>query len=87
LVYRPFIFIYYFRLLLERDPNARLGAKGYKEVMEHPWFEGVEFDDIYKKNVKAPFKPIIKRKIAEKDKDITAKAKETFVEFDHNAQI
>lgn len=33
--------------------------------------------------VKAPFKPIIKRKITDKDKDIEEKSKETFVGFDN----
>lgn len=68
--------------LLDRNPETRLGAKGHKEVMEHPWFSDIDFDKIFKKEIKAPFKPIIKRKITDKDKDIEEKSKETFVGFD-----
>jgi len=68
--------------LLDRNPKTRLGAKGHKEVMEHEWFDGINFEKIFNKEVKAPFKPIIKRKITEKDKDIAEKSKETFVGFE-----
>ena len=45
----------------------------------------LDFDKILKKKIDAPFKPKIKRKIKEKDQDISEKAKETFVEFDFNS--
>ena len=67
--------------LLERDPASRLGTNGHQEVMNHPWFSDIDFDKILNKEVKAPFKPIIKRKIHEKDKNIKEKSKETFVNF------
>lgn len=44
--------------LLILDPKTRLGAKGIKEIQEHPWFKGIDW-----KNVDAlepPFVPDIK---------------------------
>lgn len=36
--------------LLQRDPNLRLGAKfGAREVMEHPFFIGVDWQRVFKK--------------------------------------
>jgi serine/threonine protein kinase len=73
-------------LLLNTDPKERLGANGFREVKEHPWFNDINFDEILHKKIEAPFKPVIKRKISEKDKDIENKAKETFVGFDNYRQ-
>jgi len=67
--------------LLDRDPTNRLGINGHQEVMDHPWFSDIDFEAIENMEVKAPFKPIIKRKIYEKDRDIEEKSKETFVGF------
>mmetsp|Transcript_18903 Transcript_18903/g.16745 ORF Transcript_18903/g.16745 Transcript_18903/m.16745 type:complete len:155 (-) Transcript_18903:40-504(-) len=50
-------------LLLDRNPKTRLGAKGHKEVMEHPWFKGVDFEAILEKKVDPPYKPNLKKKI------------------------
>jgi serine/threonine protein kinase len=49
--------------LLDRDPTQRLGNKGYKQIMNHPWFKKVDFDSILKKDMKAPFKPNLKTKV------------------------
>lgn len=48
--------------LLDRDPTKRLGAKGYKEIMKHPWFDGFDFDALYNKELDAPFIPNPKKK-------------------------
>lgn len=48
--------------LLDRDPTTRLGAKGYKAVMNHKWFKDVDFDAIFNKETEPPFKPNLKRK-------------------------
>ncbi|EKX44014.1 hypothetical protein GUITHDRAFT_51031, partial [Guillardia theta CCMP2712] len=43
--------------LLSRDPSKRLGASsGAKEVKEHPFFKGVKFDAILRKEVAAPLR-------------------------------
>ncbi|KAH3683774.1 hypothetical protein WICPIJ_005249 [Wickerhamomyces pijperi] len=45
--------------LLDKDPVTRLGAgpKDALEVMAHPYFENVNFDDILKKKVPPPYVP------------------------------
>jgi serum/glucocorticoid-regulated kinase 2 len=45
--------------LLEKDPGIRLGRKGLKEIQKHPFFNGIKFDSILKKKVKAPYIPKI----------------------------
>ena len=45
--------------LFIKDPDSRLGGgpRGAEDVMEHPWFERVEWKAIYDKKVRPPFKP------------------------------
>lgn len=43
--------------LLNRDPAARLGARGAAEVREHPWFEGVDWGGLQFGQVRPPFTP------------------------------
>ena len=66
--------------LLCKSVENRLGTKGdYKEIKEHPWFSGINFENLYQKKIKPPFKPdleqweknfddeFIKEKIRESD--------------------
>lgn len=48
--------------LLTRDPEQRLGSGqgDAQEIMSHPFFKGVNWDDIYNKRVPTPFKPTVK---------------------------
>jgi serine/threonine protein kinase len=47
--------------LLERDPAKRIGSKNdAMELMEHPFFDGLEWDDIANKRHDMPWKPKIK---------------------------
>ena len=40
------------RKLLRRNPLERLGAtNGFDEVRQHPWFAGVDWQDVYKKRL------------------------------------
>jgi protein-serine/threonine kinase len=41
--------------LLERDPSQRLGSNGLGEVKNHPFFEGVNWEVVYKKQMQLPF--------------------------------
>ena len=41
------------RLLL-KNPNVRLGASGTKELKNHCWFRGFNFNDLYKFKIKSP---------------------------------
>lgn len=43
--------------LTKKDPNERLGANGANEVREHPWFADINWGDIKRKTVEAPYMP------------------------------
>jgi serine/threonine protein kinase len=47
------------RGLLERDPRRRLGGgpSDATEVQKHPFFAGMDWEKLYKKQYKPPFKP------------------------------
>lgn len=45
--------------LLNRDPNERLGCRGAIEIKNHPYFENVDWNSVYKRELKPP-KPTIK---------------------------
>jgi serine/threonine protein kinase len=40
--------------LLKRKPKERLGRSGIKEVMEHPWLSGIDWDGMKQMKVKSP---------------------------------
>ena len=42
------------RLLL-KNPKIRLGASGTKELKNHCWFRGFNFQDLYEFKIKSPF--------------------------------
>lgn len=48
--------------LLQKDPKNRLGTKGKKDVMNHPWFKDINWKKLYRKEIKSPFVPEIKEK-------------------------
>ena len=62
--------------LLEKDPGTRLGRKGLQEIKKHPFFSGINFEDLKKKKHKAPFKPTI-----DKD-DVTSNFDEEYLNMD-----
>lgn len=44
--------------MLEKDPINRLGtSNGVDDVLQHPWFKGLDFDNLLQKQIEAPFKP------------------------------
>jgi len=44
--------------LLDRSPKSRLGShSGLNELRRHPFFEGLDWDKLYRKELKPPFKP------------------------------
>ena len=43
------------RKLLNKDGRSRLGANGYTEITAHPWFRGIDWDNITRS--KPPMKP------------------------------
>lgn len=49
--------------LLIKDPKKRLGGGGQKdarEIKKHPFFRGIDWERLSRKQLPAPFKPIIK---------------------------
>jgi serine/threonine protein kinase len=51
--------------LLMIDPKERLGSKSYKELKEHVFFSGIDFDDL--QNITPPFQPFKEEKTIEVD--------------------
>ena len=43
--------------LLSKNPENRLGNKGGREILQHPWFENIKINEILQKKIKAPFMP------------------------------
>ncbi|KAL6485908.1 hypothetical protein MHYP_G00053000 [Metynnis hypsauchen] len=45
--------------LLQKDPKQRLGGgpEDAKEIMQHKFFSGIEWKDVYEKKLTPPFKP------------------------------
>lgn len=45
--------------LLHHDPEARLGCgtRGVREIMEHPFFDGIDWDKLEKRHIVPPFIP------------------------------
>ena len=41
--------------LIQRKPKNRLGKDSIKEVINHPWFNEFDWDNVLKKKVKAPY--------------------------------
>jgi hypothetical protein len=48
--------------LLVREPGQRIGclAGGHLDLKEHPWFNSLNFNDLVRKRIKAPWVPEIK---------------------------
>lgn len=43
--------------LLDRSPKRRFGTLGAEEVKNHPFFQSINFVDLYDKKIPPPFKP------------------------------
>ena len=44
--------------LLKRDKNERLGSKGgADEIIAHPWFKGLDWEEIKSKKAQTPYVP------------------------------
>ena len=62
------------RKLLVRDPEERLGyQKGAEEIMDHEFFNSIDWDALYEKEVTPPFRPTIRDRndLSNFDSDIT----------------
>ena len=43
--------------LLIKDKTKRLGFKGVEEILEHPFFSGIDIPTLEAKKINPPFKP------------------------------
>jgi len=62
--------------LLVSDPEKRMGHKNIQEIMDHPWFKGVDWENLI--NLPPPFSPDDKFKSLKdyfSEKEFTAQAK------------
>ena len=46
--------------LLEVDPDKRLGSKGVEEIKSHEYFEGINWEKLYNKEITPPYVPKVK---------------------------
>ena len=63
---------------LEKDPGTRLGRKGLDEIKKHPFFSGINFDDLNKKKIKPPFRP----NFSKEEKDLTNNFDEEYLKLE-----
>eukprot|EP00052_Salpingoeca_macrocollata_P001404 m.25419 g.25419 ORF g.25419 m.25419 type:complete len:760 (+) comp11365_c0_seq1:170-2449(+) len=47
------------RKLFKRMPNTRLGANGADEVKKQPFFDGIDWDKLYRREIQPPFQPAL----------------------------
>lgn len=40
---------------LDRKPESRLGSNGFDEIKNHPWFAGIDWDKLYRKELPVPY--------------------------------
>mmetsp|Transcript_15945 Transcript_15945/g.32552 ORF Transcript_15945/g.32552 Transcript_15945/m.32552 type:complete len:426 (+) Transcript_15945:177-1454(+) len=91
----------FLKACLVLKPGKRLGAKnGMKELMEHKWFEGFNWQDLKSKTMKAPFLPDTTVRNAsgfnddfamDDEEDVNPKGTEEelkkFVDYTHNTEL
>jgi len=71
--------------LLERDPSCRLGSgeNDAEEIKQHPFFRKVDFEAMFRKEIKPPFKPKVRSEMDTKYVDnewLLEKVKDTPVQ-------
>ena len=43
---------------MDKNPDTRLGSKnGFAEVIAHPYFQGIDFDKLKRREYKSPYIP------------------------------
>lgn len=54
----------FIKKLLNKNQEKRLGSKNdFDEMKIHPWFDGLNWDDLLAKKIKAPFIPVLNDKL------------------------
>lgn len=56
------LLIEFIEKLLDKNPAKRLGCgiMGCEEIKKHKWFSSIDWKMLYRKEIKPPFKPILK---------------------------
>ncbi|XP_015610403.1 ribosomal protein S6 kinase 2 beta [Cephus cinctus] len=49
------------RVLFKRNPANRLGSGGVEEIKSHVFFASIDWDALYRKEIRPPFKPAVSR--------------------------
>ncbi|XP_076141151.1 ribosomal protein S6 kinase alpha-2 isoform X2 [Alosa pseudoharengus] len=49
------------RALFKRNPTNRLGPDGVEEIKRHPFFATIDWNKLYRREIKPPFKPAVGR--------------------------
>ena len=58
--------------LLEKDKRKRLGAQGdVADILEHPFFKGLDIEKLKNKQLKPPYQPVIKNDLKFFDQNLT----------------
>jgi len=53
--------------LLDKDATARLGSKNdADEIVNHPWFKDIDWENLMNKTLESPFKPDMEKMIAQR---------------------
>ena len=47
----------FINLLIQRKPMNRLGLNGSQDVKNHPWFQDFNWEQLRRREMKAPYKP------------------------------
>jgi len=55
--------------MIQRKPSNRLGLNGPREVKQHAWFKNFPWDKLTKKEIMTPFRPNVKKKHKNKEKN------------------
>ncbi|CAI2363739.1 unnamed protein product [Moneuplotes crassus] len=81
------------RKLLSKDPKTRLGSElGANEILDHPFFDSLDIDDLMEKKIQADYVPEIdqedKYDLKFFDKEVTdLEAKESFIDEGEREEI
>jgi len=59
--------------LLHKEPFKRLGAQGVKKIINHPWFDDIDFQTILDQEMEPPYLPHIEP-INEEDEENRCKS-------------
>ena len=57
----PLVLVNFLSKLLEKDPRNRLGTYDEEDIFNHPFFEGIKWNDLLNKSIAMEWKPNLKK--------------------------